>query len=167
MTIPDVLFTDNVNRGFNYVKLYTATASLVGDPTVAYPPADSSFTGTAMQQTDVNYYATYNAGTSTGFKMPWGNNTVMWYYAVAMDNTGNFDRAPSPDLGDYAYYRNQIAPCDTNAIPTRSGPWRQLYTGHQTPSLPGPRPATYTDNNTISTIDSLKYDVYRSADGVT
>ena len=43
--------------------------------------------------------------------MPDDPNKVHWYYALAEDKTGNWDRVPDPDSGNYAYFQTGFDVC--------------------------------------------------------
>jgi hypothetical protein len=67
-------------------------------------PPLSLFTSTPMTKgTGIQWYAT----------IPAASDANVWYYIVAQDAHGNFDRDPEPWAGSYQYYQQAPNYCET------------------------------------------------------
>ncbi|MBI5886031.1 MAG: hypothetical protein HZB85_05550 [Deltaproteobacteria bacterium] len=84
----------------------------------------------------------------------------IWYYVVAIDNDGNFDRWPKTSEGAAVYDQKPFIVCDvTPKAPTNL---TQYSVAAGNAAFSWPRVTQYTNNGTINTaIDPLYYRVYR------
>ncbi len=136
------------------VKLnYAATAK-----TVTTAPA-AGFTALNMTNT---------AGNTWSAAIPANDGMRVWYYILATDSDGNWDRDPEIAEGAYVYDQKSFNVCDvtpnapTGLAATSSG------AGPYSIALSWTAPATYTSGATINTVlDPLKYRIFRTTGGVT
>lgn len=166
------LFADGVDLGFatGYPKLVGATADPADSSSVPVMPA-STFTRTLFR-TVGNDYAIYKTTPAiTGEKMPAVSEKVNWYYALAVDVTGNWDRDPNPDIGNFAYYQLSSATCTAPQPPSSlfviSTPRTALIPVgiHDRAVLSWTRPTLYVDGTSIPIGTTILYDVYRNDNG--
>ena len=82
---------------------------------------------------------------------------VHWYYALAVDKTGNWDRVPNPDAGNYAYLQTGFDVCDfTPQAPEQVS----AKDAGAVPSSRGvPRRSTPDGGLPLRADDALTYDV--------
>ncbi len=158
------LFADGVNRGFSALKLVGIAAPPADSAAVPAMPSTGTFFERPLQGLGGDRYAIYRATpTSGGALMPQVSDEVLWYCVLAVDNTGNWDRVPEPDHGNYAYFQPPFDPCTT----TPRAP--VLTLAATTPSqalLTWTAPTEYEDGVPIDAHDQLTYDVYvKSAGG--
>lgn len=146
--------TDEVSGGkigVSSVKLYyIATAK-----TTTTAPA-SGYTEAAMTNTSGDIWSA---------TIPNKDNQRVWYYIVAIDNDGNWDRDPEIAYGAYVYDQKNFNVCDvTPSAPTSLTATAQNWNGTTGEVLLSwTAPATYTNGNTIDTgADPIKHRVYKS-----
>ncbi|MGC2424995.1 MAG: prepilin-type N-terminal cleavage/methylation domain-containing protein [Nitrospirota bacterium] len=157
-------FRNSSSIPMSTVKLYYRTT----DQGTANPPAQTGPTDPAwtclpmmLSSGSSNLYTLLNG---TDNRLPISEGDRVWYYVVANDADGNFDRAPEPQNGYYTYDQKQFSVCDkTPNAPTlsftQSGSSVTLNW-----TLPGGGSSgTYTDGSTIGAVvpDPITYDVYR------
>jgi hypothetical protein len=143
---------------------YMATGQGTANPPAPSGPTDPSWTCLPMMlsSTSSNLYTLFNG---TDNRIPTLEGDRIWYYIVAKDADGNFDRAPDPENGYYTYDQKSFSVCDETPNPpvlsyTQSGSSVTLSW-----TLPGggSSTGTYTDGNTIGALqpDPITYDVYK------
>ena len=94
--------------------------------------------------------------------MPEVSDEVVWYYALAVDTTGNWDRVPNPDYGNYAYFQPPFDVCTV----TPRAPVLSLTSTTTGAVLTWTAPTEYDNGIAIAAGDTLTYDVYvKSAGG--
>lgn len=126
---------------------YNATArTVIEAPTSGY---------TAVSMTDTG------GGNYTG-EIPSNDGLRIWYYILALDLDGNFDRDPEIDSGAYSYDQDLYVfdVCDlTTDEPTG---FSALMVNDDDVDLVWTAPSLYTDTSTIDTgLDPLVYVIYR------
>jgi type II secretion system protein J len=157
-------FRNSSSIHISSVNLYYKTTDQgTASPPAPTGPTDPSWTCLPMilGSTSSNLYTLFNG---TDNRIPKSEGDRIWYYIVAKDADGNFDRAPSPENGYYTYDQKSFSVCDeTPSAPvlsyTQAGSSVTLNW-----TLPGGgSTGTYTDGNTIGAIlpDPITYDVYR------
>lgn len=116
--------------------------------TVTTAPA-SGFTEVTMTNASGNIW--------TG-AIPSNDGFRVWYYMVAVDADGNFDRDPEVAHGAYVYDQKEFDVCEvtpsepTGAIAVASG---------SDVTVKWDAVTTYTNGATINPVDTIKYRVYR------
>lgn len=155
------VFTDGINRGFSTLKLVTIDAAPAA-PVASYMPATGTFVDRPLYQVSGDRYAIFT--NLTGARMPVVSDRVNWYYALAVDRTGNWDRVPEPDFGSYAYYQLGMDVC---SAPNPSAPVLTLVsTTSSSASLSWTAPTTYENNGgEIPSSDPLVYQLYYNHNG--
>lgn len=107
---------------------------------------------------------------STDRRIPNSEGSRLWYYIVARDADGNFDRDPEPSSGYFTYDQKLFNLCEkTPRAPVLTA--TKVTVGlNDFGSLSWTAPTQYTDGVDIQTsgpqADTIKYDVYR-LDGFT
>ena len=133
---------------------YKATAK-----TVTTPPT-TGFTAVTMTNTGGN---TWSAS------IPANDGFRVWYYILAEDQDGNFDRDPEISHGAYVYDQKNFDVC--NVTPSAPTSLQAAVTGSDDVTLTWTAPTTYTNGATIDPTDTITYDVYKdgslAATGVT
>jgi hypothetical protein len=140
---------DNSEKGIKGVTLYYYTdngATLSAPPVYNggnYIPLAMTFvSGTLWKLSDLN-------------RIPARDNSSTWYFIVAEDNDGNFERKPENRGGAYQYFQQQTNVCgNTPQAPSLWG-----WTSGETVTLEWTAPDFNTDNSLIS--DLAGYKVYR------
>jgi len=142
--------------GFGRLVLFQATESVaslgdVPEMPVGSPPAEFDLQG--LGGTD---YAVFDPATLSGGKISSVADGVSWYFLLAVDRAGNFDRHPSPEFGDFAYHQGPFDKCAVKPEPP-------VLRGTSTPgsvSLDWDAPLYYTNGGDLNDPpDSLLYDV--------
>jgi prepilin-type N-terminal cleavage/methylation domain-containing protein len=142
--------------GFGRLTLFqvTDTVAAAGDvPTMptGTPPAEFG-----LQNLGGTDYAIFDPATLSGTKIPSVADGVSWYFLLAVDRAGNFDRHPSPEFGDFAYHQGAFDICAVKPEPP-------VLHGTSTPgsvSLDWDAPDYYTNGGDLNDPpDSLLYDV--------
>ena len=146
------LFASGINQGFNYVKMYyTFAPPTPNGQTPQIPPGPYSVK--SLNNIGGNYYSCVTPDLPI--------NEVMWYFLVAQDKTGNFDRSPQANNGSNAFYLlAPYDPCDPHAIPPApvlSG----SVMGGTAVKLTWTMTGNYTDGVPVPATDPLTYTVYR------
>lgn len=111
----------------------------------------SGFTAVAMSNSGGNIW------TAT---IPSKDGLRVWYYILATDNDGNWDRDPEADHGAYVYDQKDFNICNV----TPSAPVSLSATPSGTDvQLSWNAVTTYTNGNTLGGTDSIKYRIYRGS----
>lgn len=111
---------------------------------------DSGYTAAAMTDTGGNIWSA---------DIPSKDGYRVWYYIVAVDSDGNWDRDPEADNGSYVYDQKDFSICEvtpsapTGLAATQSGVSDVLLTWNPV--------TTYTNGNTLGGTDSILYRIYR------
>jgi prepilin-type N-terminal cleavage/methylation domain-containing protein len=152
------LFADGASRGFATLKLVgigTAAADPAATPAM---PTTGTFFERPLQAVGGNRYAIYRTYPSVGGEeMPQVSDQVVWYYALAVDNTGNWSRVPEPDSGSYAYFQPPFDVCTA----TPRAPVLTVSAPTSTQAvLTWTAPTAYDSGIPIPGSDALTYDVY-------
>lgn len=158
------LFRDGVNRGFSTLKLVGSSIEAAAPAAVPAMPASGTFFERPLQPIGGNRYTIYRTPpTPPDALMPEVSNQVNWYYALAVDATGNWDRVPNPDHGSYAYFQPPFDVCTATPRPpvltlVSTSPIQALLTWTA--------PTQYENGLSIPAGDPLTYDVFvKSAGG--
>ena len=159
-------FRNSSSIPISSVNLYYKTTDQgTAKPPAPTGPTDPSWTCLPMMLgSSSNLYTLFNG---TDNRIPKLEGYRIWYYIVAKDADGNFDRAPEPENGYYTYDQKTSSICDetpsapviTNPSPTVSGSSVTLNW-----TLPGGgSTGTYIDGNTIGAIqpDPITYQVWK------
>lgn len=171
-----MLFPDGVNRGFvpppalAGLKVYGISAAAATGVPIRMPSSGTPFVrplyslGCDRAIGGDRYAVSQTTPTACGALMPQVTNNVHWYYALAVDKTGNWDRLPNPDYGNYAYFQTNFNICSyTPREPVLSG--ATPTADHTGVVLVWVAPTLYTDATPIVSDDVLTYDVYYNKDG--
>ncbi|MBI2400590.1 MAG: prepilin-type N-terminal cleavage/methylation domain-containing protein [Deltaproteobacteria bacterium] len=111
----------------------------------------SGYTAAAMTNTGGNIWSA-SIPTSDGYRV--------WYYIVAVDSDGNWDRDPEADRGSYVYDQKDFSICEV----TPSAPASLAATQSGSDALLTWSPVTtYTNGNTLGGTDSITYRIYRGS----
>jgi hypothetical protein len=144
---------DTLFQGLNNVRLWYYIDS---GAVLSSPPSSSSFSlsnSIAMVQEAGNLYVTESP-------IPASDDSNVWYFILALDNTGNFDREPEVDSGVFQYYQQQADVCGN--VPESPTDLAGTTTSTSV-TLSWTPPALNTDGSTFG--DRLGYNIYRN-DGV-
>jgi type IV pilus assembly protein PilW len=157
------LFADGVNRGFDTLKVVGINVAAASTAATPVMPATGTFFERPLQTIGGDRYTIWRTPPGTGDAlMPQVSEEVVWYYALAVDRTGNWDRVPAPDAGSYAYYQSAYNVC--SVTPLKPGqPAATAYAGKVVLSWCAPE--TYTNGDVVRSDDRLTYDVSYSSDG--
>lgn len=152
-----------------FANIYPATGTSVSTARLYYY-VDTARTLTAAPSVDLaaqhptlppytavnlSYLAGYQWRTPAGFGIPASDGSNVWYFIVAVDSQGNFDRSPEIGSGAYQYYQQPVDVCATTPKPpTLSG-----STDGMNVSLSWIAPTASTDGTTY--LDGQGYKVYR------
>ena len=156
-------FRSGVSIPMSSVNLYyKTTAQGTANPPAPTGPADPSWACLPMMLgSGSNLYTLFNG---TDNRLPISTVKRIWYYIVAKDADGNFDRAPEAENGYYTYDQKSPSICDeTPSAPVLSG----ALSGSTVPltwTLPGGgSTGTYLDGSTIGATqpDPITYQVFR------
>ncbi|OGP17281.1 MAG: hypothetical protein A2V21_302850 [Deltaproteobacteria bacterium GWC2_55_46] len=110
----------------------------------------SGYTAVAMTNTGGNIWSA-DIPASDGYRV--------WYYIVAVDNDGNWDRDPEIDYGAYVYDQMDFDVCDV----TPSAPANLTSTGGAASALLSwDAVTTYTSGASIDASDSITYRIFRN-----
>ena len=90
--------------------------------------------------------------------MPQEANKVHWYYALAVDKTGNWDRVPDPDAGNYAYFQTTFDVCGVTPRKSRTEVSATKAAGDIIVTWCAP--TAYTNGDPIRADDALTYESY-------
>ena len=140
------------------VKLYyTVTGALTAAPDLASTaeyPSLAPYTAINMVNISGNQWRT-----PVGGGIPSNPGKSIWYFIVAVDDKGNFDREPEFDSGAFQYYQQQANVCTTipNPPTALSG-----TTGSDQVTLTWSAPLKNTDASDY--LDGKGYKVYRRQD---
>jgi prepilin-type N-terminal cleavage/methylation domain-containing protein len=149
---------------------YRTTDQGTANPPAPTGPTDPAWTclPMALSSTSSNLYTLFNG---TDNRIPTLEGDRIWYYIVAKDADGNFDRAPEPENGYYTYDQKSFSVCDetpsapvlTNPPTLSGGPTTYSVTLNWTLPGGGSTTGTYLDGNIIGAIqpDPITYDVYK------
>ena len=143
---------DNSHVGIKKVTLYYIVDPLsIYNETTGPPPYDgTNYTQIPMSLVAGSLYRTTSP-------IPANDDCTIWYFILAVDNDGNFDRDPEIGSGAYTYYQQEGNVCDNipNSPKNLSGTW-----GSDWVTLSWDAPTTNTDGSSIG-IDLMGYNVYR------
>ncbi|MHB8835771.1 MAG: prepilin-type N-terminal cleavage/methylation domain-containing protein [Candidatus Methylomirabilia bacterium] len=167
------LFANGVNQGFDPANFGVFTRSSVKADPAAVPsmPAGSHVIRSLATIGGDRYAICPSCLSSSPVAaqlMPHDPSTadkVHWYYALAVDKTGNWDRVPNPDYGNYAYYQTAFDVCSYSYPPEKPVLTSAAATGNEI-SLTWTPPTAYADagHTPIVSDDILTYDVYYKKD---
>jgi hypothetical protein len=143
---------DNSHVGINKVTLYyiVDTLSIYNEMSGPPPYDGTNYTQIPMALIAGSLYRTTS-------NIPANDDSTIWYFIVAVDNDGNFDRDPEIGSGAYTYYQqegnvcNNIPESPKNLIGTTGSGWVTL--GWEAPT-------TNTDGSSIG-LDLQGYNIYR------
>jgi prepilin-type N-terminal cleavage/methylation domain-containing protein len=145
---------DNSHVGIKKVTLYYTV-----DPISIYnettgPPI---FDGTNYTQIPMSLVAGSLYRTTSG--IPNNDDSTIWYFIVAEDNDGNFDRDPEIESGAYTYYQQEGNVCNNtpNSPNNLTG-----TTGSDWVTLSWNPPTFNTDGSSVG-LDLQGYNVYRES----
>ncbi len=104
---------DTSGSGISSVRLYYTTSD-PNDDTV--PATSGAYPGcapyTMVEMTNLPGTELWSASWPVWPAQPTElNDRNVWYYIVAVDNEGNFDREPEPGQGAFQYYQQRVDPC--------------------------------------------------------
>lgn len=141
--------TDRSNVGIDSVRLYYKETARDVDvaPSSGY--------------TEINMVPVVAGGTEYKGSLPVLPDKRVWYYIIARDGKGNFDRNPEIQNRTYVYDQQPVDPC----LVTPKPPTVLIGSADglaNTVTLSWTPPTQYTDGTTIVS-DPLKYKVYRRA----
>lgn len=112
---------------------------------------DSGYTPVAMTNTGGNIWSA---------DIPSKDGYRVWYYIVAVDSDGNWDRDPEVDYGSYVYDQKDFDICEV----TPSAPAGLSATPSGSDAvLSWSAVTTYTNGNTVDATDSIKYRIFRGS----
>lgn len=107
---------DTSLTGLKAVKLY-----YIEDDTNSDPPAPPALTGTypTFNYTAINmvYVAGNEWRTPSASPIPAKDGKRVWFFILALDNQGNFDREPEIGRGAFEYFQQQSSVCDNTPNP--------------------------------------------------
>jgi type II secretion system protein J len=157
-------FRNSSSIPISSVNLYYKTTDQgTANPPAPTGPSDPSWTHLPMvlSSGSSNLYTLFNG---TDNRIPTLEGDRIWYYIVAKDADGNFDRAPSPDDGYYTYDQKSFSVCDE----TPSAPVLSYTMGGSSVTLNWTLPGggssgTYLDGSTIGAKqpDPITYQVWK------
>ena len=151
---------DNSSVGISDVTLYYYTdTSDIYDEITGPPVYDgSNYNAIDMFNVSGSLYRTVSP-------IPYTDDSTTWYFIVATDNQGNFDRAPEIESGAYNYYQQRGDVCNNTpenpenlaavGAPVLNGD------GTYSVTLNWTAPTLNTDGSSIGS-DLLGYNLYRS-----
>jgi hypothetical protein len=90
---------DDDARGIVGVQLFWATTA----STETVPPAVGWTTINMVSLGGGAYVADDDPAVGGDTRIPTQNGLRVWYYVIAVDALGNYDRNPEPDLGAFVY----------------------------------------------------------------
>jgi Tfp pilus assembly major pilin PilA len=152
---------DSSGVGLAGVKLYyyvdgtrTLTAAPAVSPTAQYPNFPP-YTAIDLAPVAGNQWRT--PVTPTDQRIPANAGSNIWYFIVAVDNEGNFDREPEIGSGAFQYRQVTASPCETtpNAPPSLTG-----VTSGGNVTLSWAAPLRNTDGSVYA--DARGFRVYRN-----
>ncbi|GEM_PF-3410296 len=151
---------DNSLAGIKSVDLYYFVDSLnMYDETTGPPPfvfGDATYTKVEMENIAGSLYR-------TSTNIPNNDDSTVWFFILAVDNEGNFDRGPEIGSGFFNYYQQEGDVCNntpnppTNLVGTISA-------GLDSIDLSWDAPTENTDGSAIG-VDLKGYNVFRSISG--
>ena len=119
--------------------------------TVTVAPT-SGYTSVAMTNT---------SGNTWSGNVPSNDNKRVWYYIVANDDDGNFDRDPEIEHGAYVYDQKSFSICDvTPATPTGFVALNPTF--DFTVDLSWIAVTTYTGGSALDASDAITYRIFRN-----
>ena len=90
-----------------------------------------------------------------GELMPQEANKVHWYFALAVDKTGNWDRVPSPAAGNYAYFQETFDICSVKPQKPAAGYGRRRWRSGIDAIVTWCTPEAYTNGDPIAADDTV------------
>jgi hypothetical protein len=147
--------------GFDTLSLFTASGPVtpIGDEPAM--PTGVSYTELPLQQISGNQFAIFDPYQVAGAKLPIVSGGVAWYYLLAVDRTGNFDRFPNADFGACAYYQKPGDACSARPKP----PSLSGTASASSIDLSWSPPAENVDGSPVDVATSFLYDLHLSLDG--
>lgn len=134
-------------------KAYVSAPPLV--PAARYDENPALDNLAPYQRIDLQPVAGSQWRTPAGSGIPASNDANVWYFIVAVDRNGNFDREPEPDSGAFQYFQRPYDVCyNTPRAPVLTG----SYTSSSV-TLAWTAPLLNTDGTTWT--DAGGYRVYR------
>jgi hypothetical protein len=147
--------------GFDTLSLFTAAAPVTPAGDAPAMPTGVSYTELPLQQVSGNQFAIFDKYHSAGAKLPIVSGGVAWYYLLAVDRAGNFDRFPNADFGACAYYQKLGDACSARPKP----PSLSGTASASSVDLSWSPPAGNVDGSPVDVATSFLYDVHLSLDG--
>lgn len=155
---------DTSFAGIQSVKLYYKVTDKSVDVYTSIPDYQtfSAWTELSMSNISGGDYALFNTITNTGNKIPHQAGQRVWYFIVAVNNKGNFDREPeiTANYPFYTYDHMEVDPCTVTPSPVAD---LGGSVAGSTIDLTWTASAGYTNGDTLYVGDSFKYRVYRRA----
>lgn len=185
--VPGATGLNAVPSGSNGAIVVDASASVTVNAAAA-GNTTNEVTGTKIPVSSVklNYVATAKTVTtapSSGFSVvnmtntggntwsgviPSNDGMRVWYYILATDSDGNWDRDPEKAEGAYVYDQKSFNVCDVTPNAPTALTATSSGAGPYSIALSWTAPATYTSGASINTgIDPLLYRIFRTTGGVT
>jgi len=109
---------DTSHAGIKQVRLYYFVDT--GRTLTTTPPIDSVAVFpvlTPYTRVFMEYVAGNQWRTPVGSELPVSDGSNVWFFIVATDNHGNFDREPELDSGAFQYYQQQVDVCANHPNP--------------------------------------------------
>ena len=149
---------DNSNVGIKSVDLYYYVDTLDFYNEVTGPPVfdGSNYTVISMELIAGSLYRTTTP-------IPNNDDATIWYFILAEDFDGNFDRSPEIESGAYTYYQQEGDVCNNTPNPPTNiaGSYVITGTGDYDVEITWDPPTKNTDGSDIG-LDLMGYNVYRN-----
>lgn len=157
---PGLTVTVSANIAGNTTDETTGGKVAVSTATLYYR-ATAKTTTTAPTSGYTAVAMTNTAGNTWTANIPDLSGQRVWYYIVAVDNDGNWDRDPEIDNGSYVYDQKDFNICDVT--PSAPASLSAVPSGGTAAQLSWNSVTTYTNGNSLSGSDSIMYRIYRGA----
>lgn len=154
------LVTVSASISGNTTDETTGSKIPVSSATLYYKDTDK--TATTAPSSGFTAIAMTNSGGIWSATIPNKDGRRVWYYIVAYDNDGNWDRDPEIGDGDYVYDQKDFTICDVTPSAPTGLTATSTGTGPYNINLAWTAPTTYTTGANIVVGDTIKYRVYRS-----
>ena len=146
-----------------YPEVYGTSAAAAAPTAAPAMPNTGTFFHRPLQSVGGDRYAIFVTDpAAAGALMPQVSDKVVWYSAIAVDATGNWDRVPDPDAGSYAYFQ---PPFDVCSVAPRAPELRLISSSTSQANLAWTAPTHYENGLAIDASDPLAYDVYTKTAG--
>jgi len=150
--------TITANIAGNTTDASTGTKVAVSSATLYYiATAKTTTTAPAAGYTAVSM--TNPGGNTWTAAIPANDDLRVWYYIIAADNDGNWDRDPEAEHGAYVYDQKLFNICD--ATPSAPTGVTVVATGSDV-AVNWSAVTTYTSGGTVDATDTIKYRIYRN-----